>query len=609
MIQGLTDKDTFLPTDTHTKQMVKKIVFLVFILTTFMYVLFLLRKNDGPTPTQNREKKEIANSEDIKKLPVQSPKEEITDRRDLSDTIFVKDFGAKADGKTDDTKAIQAALDKNSKVVVFQKGTYLVSKNSDLAGFPNMDQPCLLIRNKNNYKVIGNDATLVVMQHAQGILELQASENIVVQNLKLRGPGNFPPLDGETGRGEKGIATAGYNTSGFWGYYKNNCHNTSSNQTGGYNKEFPQKSGTKNRSWGKWNNGFIGNVAYGLLIHNGCNNIVIESCEATEFNYVGIGVGHNGDYFPKKLNYPRSRNITFKNCHVYRNYSAGFHSMAVDNFKIVGGQSSGSGHPDASINDQNCDPGYGYTSRGSDTYTVKATIEGVLFSDNKRKGIDAHAGENLSFINNTVKNSPVCGIYAAWTSESQKVIGIRILSNIIDNTGYGPASLGAIYVGADNNSNIDQRTVNSLIKGNIIKNYSCSAIRVRYGNYAQIIGNKIYSAKKGVLPNLSSILVVGKNEKDLAKNIDIIDNSIQESGPLIERGIQLSNVEEGNVTNNTITFDKDINIGVFTKNTNKISIINNNINLKGKGRALAVQGTTNLKQELNKANGTAIKKE
>ena len=43
----------------------------------------------------------------------------------LNDTVSVKDFGAVGDGVTDDTAAIQAALDSGASTVTVPDGTYI----------------------------------------------------------------------------------------------------------------------------------------------------------------------------------------------------------------------------------------------------------------------------------------------------------------------------------------------------------------------------------------------------------------------------------------------------------------------------------------------------
>ncbi|GAA4311516.1 hypothetical protein GCM10023143_20670 [Compostibacter hankyongensis] len=513
-------------------------------------------------------------------------------KRMFSGPVHVKWFGAKGDGVTDDTYAIQKAFDSFSKEIYFDSGTYLTRKNETLTGFPNQDQPCLLLRKKNRLVIEGNNAVLKVQEHAQGILELQECSNVIIKNLKVIGPGNFPKLDGRTGRGEKGIENAGYATVGYWGYYKNNCKNTTKESRGGFNRRFPQFGGGIASTWGKWNGGFIGNVAYGILIHNACQKDTLMNCYARGFNYVGIGVGHNGDYFPKNLNYPYCKNIVFENCAADGNYGAGFHSMAVDGFNLTGGSSTNSGHPNSTPLDQVCDPGYGYTSRSSPHYTLNGTIRGVTFRNNKRKGIDAHSGEKLTFINNNVSGSPVCGIFAAWSSSTEKTIGTQIIGNTVEHCGFGPGSLGAIYVGAHGESPKTDRNIDALIEKNTIRDYSGSGIRVRYGNNAIVRNNRIENSIKGNSPNLSCILIVGKNKTDNVNNISVYDNVIIDQTANMPRGIQASFADNSKILGNTIEFGKDINVGLYTTQCKRVDITNNKVNLRGKGLPISVSQTT-----------------
>lgn len=51
----------------------------------------------------------------------------------LNDTVSVKDFGAVGDGVTDDTAAIQAALDSGASTVTFTDGTYLIGSQVTVA--------------------------------------------------------------------------------------------------------------------------------------------------------------------------------------------------------------------------------------------------------------------------------------------------------------------------------------------------------------------------------------------------------------------------------------------------------------------------------------------
>ncbi|MFC3197093.1 right-handed parallel beta-helix repeat-containing protein [Parapedobacter deserti] len=509
-------------------------------------------------------------------------------RRKFDGPVLVSLFGAKGDGKTDDTEAIQKMLDSDYKHIAFEKKTYLVRKNTKLSGFPNNDQPCLLLINKDGTILEGNGATIKVQEHAQGILEVQKSTNVKIRNLNLVGAGNFPKLDGNTGRGEKGTAKEGYYTSGFWGYYKNNSNNTSSQNRGGFSGRFPQFDGQTGGTWGVWNGGYIGNVAYGLLIHNGSHDVVIEGCSAKSFNYVGIGVGHNGDYFPKDLGYKKSTNITFRNCKAESNYSAGFHSMDVEGFILDNSLAINTGHPNASISDKHVDPGYGYTSRGSRKYTNGGVVEGSRFANNRRKGLDVHAGNNITFRNNSVSGSWVGGVFAAWSNKSQPATNIKIVNNAIDNCGGGPGSLGAIYVGASGSESKEFRKLNAIIDNNKITNYSKSGIWVRYGHSVQIRNNKIENSKKGASANLAGILVLGLNENDNAEDVNIVKNTIKDNTSNMPRGIQLSMTRSSTIDANVIDFEKDANVGLYTVKSSGLEVTNNKVSIKGKGTAIAV---------------------
>ncbi|MGV3763843.1 right-handed parallel beta-helix repeat-containing protein [Parapedobacter sp.] len=509
-------------------------------------------------------------------------------KRKFEGPVMASWFGAKGDGKTDDTKSLQKLFNSDYSHIALEKKTYLVSKNNELSGFPNKDQPCLLLINKNNVIVEGNNATLMVKEHAQGILEIQRSRNLTISNLNFIGSGKFPSLDSNTGRGEKGTKDQGYYTSGFWGYYKNNSNNTSSQKRGGFSGKFPQFGGGTGDTWGMWNNGYIGNVSYGLLIHNDCHEIVINTCTAKSFNYVGIGVGHNGDFFPKDLGYKKSTNITFKNCKAESNYGAGFHSMDVKGFNLLNSVATNSGHPEASKSDKNIDPGYGYTSRGSRKYTTDGLVEGSRFSSNRRKGLDVHAGSGITFRNNSISGSWVGGIFAAWSNKNQPASNIKIINNTIDNCGDGPGSLGAIYVGADGSESSEYRELNAIIDNNKITNYSKTGIWVRYGRGVQISNNSIENAKQGVTSNLSGILILGLNENDNAGDIKIIKNTIKDVSSNMPRGIQLSHTNSSTVESNIIEFEKDANIGLYTVKSSGLEVTNNQVTIKGKGTAIAV---------------------
>lgn len=91
----------------------------------------------------------------------------------LAQTVSVKDFGAVGDGTTDDTAAIQAALDSNAGVITFPDGTYLISA---------------AIEPNSNQELIGTGGTITMVNNtfAAGI-HIDTKSNVHVSCLQIIG--------------------------------------------------------------------------------------------------------------------------------------------------------------------------------------------------------------------------------------------------------------------------------------------------------------------------------------------------------------------------------------------------------------------------------------
>lgn len=91
----------------------------------------------------------------------------------LRDVVSVKDFGAVGDGVTDDTAAIQAAIDATTGEIVFPEGTYKISAALNV---------------KSNQNLIGDGATITMTNGVflAGLSVISAS-NVRINGLKLVG--------------------------------------------------------------------------------------------------------------------------------------------------------------------------------------------------------------------------------------------------------------------------------------------------------------------------------------------------------------------------------------------------------------------------------------
>lgn len=94
----------------------------------------------------------------------------------LRDTVSVKDFGATGDGSTDDTTAIQAALDSGNKNIYFPSGIYiahdLTVTNTDILMF---GTGTIKLKGSNNYPIL-----LATSAHNLKIIDLTFDGNRTV---------------------------------------------------------------------------------------------------------------------------------------------------------------------------------------------------------------------------------------------------------------------------------------------------------------------------------------------------------------------------------------------------------------------------------------------
>ena len=263
----------------------------------------------------------------------------------------------------------------------------------------------LLFSNLKNVSIDLTNAKFICNKHGYGCIEISECKNIQIKNGELLGTGVYYLNSWDTGS----LTNEKYININTWGMYRNG--------------EFISTT---------YNNGNLGNFGIGLLIHNGCENIVIDSVKAHNFNGCGISIGFIGDGYNDSHTVDYSDNITIKNCSCYDNFDCGIQVLQVTNYTISNNKCYNNGHPNANKTDQFCDPGYGITIRGNLFCAENGIIENNKCYNNKRKGLDAHAGKNFKFINNYIENSYNAGIevtsYGNNPIENYEIVGNKIVN-------------------------------------------------------------------------------------------------------------------------------------------------------------------------------------
>jgi hypothetical protein len=497
-------------------------------------------------------------------------------------------FGLPADDTIDATAVLQKAIDRLDEglTLVIPPRRFWVTKNTALAGYPGNDQPCIEFRAKKNCRIEATGSTLVVKVHGQGGYEFQLCEDMEINGLYAEGPGNFPPLDSTTGRGEKGVAGAGYylNSGGLGlGYFKNNSLDTTSMNAGGFGGAFPQWGGGTASTWGAWNGGYIGNQGHGILVHNGCKHLTFTRSGGKFFNGSGFKVGFQGNYFPTYRGYADCEDINAVDCIGSENYDAGFDFMAVQGYSVIRGYAHKCGHPDAVVSDAALDPGYGFTSRYTSYSQAKGGLVAFLQAfDNKRKGLDAHGADGLTLMANVLKRNLAYGIDVS-AGVSEPLRNIKIVLNDIEDCGTFSSSDSCAII-AQTYAAAAGADIDTIIQANTISGGRGSAIIASRGSSVIIDANIIKDVSGAAAVAFAAIQAFGTVGTIPAAGISITRNQI--TGSLRNSGIVCSYLKDSLVKDNIITLNgSSVNTAILAGNnqSENLSFIGNIVRLGSAG--------------------------
>jgi hypothetical protein len=355
----------------------------------------------------------------------------------LQETVSVKDFGAVGDGVTDDTAAIQAAIDYANKVY-FPSGTYKITSevtlpsNISLSG-DGMGKSLLYF-----YKA-ANPAS------SEFMLAARAKENISLTDLTL--------------------------TSNA---YADGLFNVGTYSAG------PPKTyvGTYN-----------GNIN-GFLISS-CSNVYMKDCEIRYFNYHGVRVSVEGGNPITDYNH----NLVFDGCHGHHCLSAPIDILGTRDFKVVNGTFTDNGNFTASYIDGGTGYGIGLgrTPSGTQLRSFGGVCSNNFCARNARHGIDVHAGANIVIDNNIIEDNLLQGISVqdiAGSADDTFVGNITISNNTIYHTSWVDSRYPLITYIAPSTERLDSTPIFvSQVGSSLLQNIVVESNIVRGWRFRQITAN------------------------------------------------------------------------------------------------------------------------
>jgi len=394
-----------------------------------------------------------------------------------NENLSPKDFKAKGDGQADDTKALQNYFEASTGDINLYGGTYLISKNPDLATkYPsepdfsdgtNNFSPCLALVGKKNIKIY--NGTLIVKTHGMDAIALIACENVTVE-LAIQGPGVFPAIDVTTGYAEKGEERFGYDSAMVLApnngldtsNYTSGAYDGTQGQFPNYNADGSQAAGWQNK-WGKFLNGYIGSWACGIKVQRACRGILINRCHITGFNYGAVGIGiRNAAVAYGSADYTTESDVPdgvmVSQCYIRNCYSAGIYVLSGYRLVYLGNNIEDIGHPngDDTLN-ASYDPGYGIT-HGRNRRIRNVTISENMIRNCRRKCIDFHGGGQAIITNNQCLEHGVVGIYAKCGSgwaPNYEPYNLIISNNYVRSRNVPASFTTGLLIGAKYTRSID----------------------------------------------------------------------------------------------------------------------------------------------------------
>lgn len=298
----------------------------------------------------------------------------------LRESVSVKDFGAVGNGTTDDTIAIQAAIDASDSVF-FPEGTYKITSEITL--------------NSNNVLFgAGQGATTLLFYKASNpassefMLAARYKSNITIQDMTV----------------------------------KSNAYADGLFDVGTYYAGPPKR----------YVGGDAGKIN-GILISS-CSNVTVQNCEITGFNYDGIRVSVEGN----NTNTDYNKNLKFDKLYGHHCLTTPLDILGTIGYTVTNCTMTDNGHYNASYIDGST--GYGIVLGRYVSASQLPSRSGICANNycarNVRHGIDAHSAVDILITDNICEDNLCMGIgvldYSGSVDDTTGAVVVQ--NNLIKHT-------------------------------------------------------------------------------------------------------------------------------------------------------------------------------